>query len=330
MAIFGLFAALVVPTFAEKNENAQGPHEHTTGNITAVAGSKTLWMEISAHGTNPAKGHIYYINSDSASFRGEADCYIQTGNQAAFSGLILDGTFTGRFLVEVFDNGEIGDKLRVRVGNYDCNESDIFSTFPGLVSEGDIVVHQLPENAQQQQSHQEPSQNGNTNNEQEGNYNEGTEQPLNSGSAIDDKWNLSGTFVAHPGYNWGGLAEGATWNYKLSIKQALDQDNSVGSIHFSTGDIDVVGQVKATKENYFFSTKYQPNIAAVGTATYNDVKYNFMMIYAENVAWLALSESDYSSVWEEGLVWSSSQRAYQLHSLNPIPELLEFDSKDIH
>lgn len=331
--MFGLLAVIIAPTYAQKPEQAQGPHEIVTGEITAQAGSITLWMNFNAHNTNPAKGHVYYINSNYASFEGEVDCYLREGNRVAFGGTVDGGTYPGpRFLVEVEDNELTPDRVRVRANvSIDCRLSGIFGA---NVTEGDVVIHYVPENApvpgSQPVQAQTSEQNGNTNTKQQGSNNEAEEKAYNSGAAIDNKWNLSGSFVAHPGYNWGGLAEeGATWNYRLSIKQALDQDNSVGSIHFSSGDVDVVGQVKATKEDYYFGATYQPNIAAVGTTTYNDQNYYFMMIYADNVVWLALSNTDYSTVWESGSVWPTSLRAYQVHSLNP-GTTLDYYFKDIH
>lgn len=129
---------------------------------------------------------------------------------------------------------------------------------------------------------------------------------------IQNKWKHSGTFVAHPGYNWAGMAEGATWKYKLNIKEAKDGDNSVGVIKFKTGDIEVVGQVKATKRNYAYWDG--DNLAAVGTADYNDTTYYFMFLYAERAVWVALSTTPYDSYWESETVWRKGLRAYQLHS----------------
>jgi hypothetical protein len=144
---------------------------------------------------------------------------------------------------------------------------------------------------------------------------------------VKNKWDLSGEFVAHPGYNWGGLAEGATWTYGFHIKEAMYGEYSVGSIHFATGDIDVVCQVKATKRDY----AYWPgeNLAAVGTCDYNDIAYNFMFLYAERAVWLALSTTQYNTYWDAGTVWGSSLRAYQLHSKVP-DETFLLDYKVIH
>jgi hypothetical protein len=146
---------------------------------------------------------------------------------------------------------------------------------------------------------------------------------------VKNKWDLSGTFVAYPGYNWGGLAEGATWNYSVHIKEAMSGEYSVGSIHFWTGDIDVVGHVKATKENYGYDGWASgDNIAAVGTTTYNDTTYYFMFLYAERAVWFALSTTPYDTPWADQNVWAKSLRAYEVHSL--VTNEFPLDYKVIH
>ena len=141
---------------------------------------------------------------------------------------------------------------------------------------------------------------------------------------IRNKWDLTGTFVAYPGYNWGGLAEGATWNYDIHIKEAVYGEYSVGSVHFWTGDIDVVGSVKATKQ--YFSYWPGENIAAVGLAEYNDQTYYFMLIYAQKAVWMAISQYPYDTAWANNTALGN--RAYQLHSLNTNDFLLDY--KAIH
>jgi hypothetical protein len=144
---------------------------------------------------------------------------------------------------------------------------------------------------------------------------------------VKNKWDLSGTFVAHPGYNWGGLAEGATWTYRIHIKEAMDGEASVGSIHFMTGDIDVVGHVEATARYYNYWSG--DNLAAVGRAEYEGTSYYFMFLYAERAIWFALSETPYDYYWENQTVWGGSLRAYQLHSKVP-DETFTLDYKIIH
>lgn len=144
-----------------------------------------------------------------------------------------------------------------------------------------------------------------------------------NGHMIENKWDLSGSFVAHPGYNWKGLAEGSTWNYDIHIKEAISDEDSTGSIHFSTGDINFVGQVKETKRNYSWAT-----LAAFGTTNYDEHEYYFMFFYDDVAVWLALSDTPY-----DGLTgaYTSGQRIYQLHSLNPGPVLFDIDDyKAIH
>jgi len=159
--------------------------------------------------------------------------------------------------------------------------------------------------------------------------NEGVEyiEIVNSSHKIKNKWNLKGNFVAHPGYNWGGLAEGATWEYSIHIKEAMEGVYSVGSIRFTTGDIEVVGQVKQTARYYNYWSG--DNIAAAGTAEYNDTIYYFLFLYAERATWFALSTTPYDSYWELESVWPHSLRAYQLHSKVP-DETFLLDYKVIH
>ncbi|PJE68955.1 hypothetical protein COU96_02375 [Candidatus Shapirobacteria bacterium CG10_big_fil_rev_8_21_14_0_10_38_14] len=150
--------------------------------------------------------------------------------------------------------------------------------------------------------------------------------PVNSDHKVKNKWDLNGSFVAHPGYNWGGLREGATWDYSIHIKEAINGDFSVGSIRFTSGDIEVVGHVKATKSNYPYWSG--DNLAAVGTAVYNDVTYNFMFLYSNRAIWFAISTQSLEC-WTNGKVWPESLRNYQLHSKVPNETFL-LDPREIH
>lgn len=134
---------------------------------------------------------------------------------------------------------------------------------------------------------------------------------------VRNKWDISGAFQGYPGYNWGGLAPNdAIWTYKIHIKEAMNGDCSVGSIHLATGDIDVVGNVKATKRyiNWGAWTGHEI-LAAVGTADYNDQTYYFMFLYGDPAIWFALSETPYDSYWAVNSLWPTARRAYQVHSL---------------
>jgi hypothetical protein len=144
---------------------------------------------------------------------------------------------------------------------------------------------------------------------------------------IRNKWDLSGTFVSHPGYNWGGLAEGATWNYSIHIKEAMYGEYSRGTVHFMTDGIDVVGNVTATKRFYDYWSG--DNLAAVGTAEYNDHVYYFVFLYAERATWIALSDTPFDSYWAVESVWGGGLRAYQTHSKVP-DETFTLDYKIIH
>jgi hypothetical protein len=145
---------------------------------------------------------------------------------------------------------------------------------------------------------------------------------------VKNKWDLSGTFVAHPGYNWGGLAEGATWSYSIHIKEAMNGDVSVGSIRFWTADgIEVVGHVEATDRYYNYWSG--DNLAAVGRTQYNGATYDFMFLYAERAVWFAISDVPYDAYWAIESVWPHSLRSYQLHSKVP-DETFTLDYKVIH
>ena len=144
---------------------------------------------------------------------------------------------------------------------------------------------------------------------------------------IRNKWNLTGDFVAHPGYNWGGGAEGATWEYSIHIKEAMSGEFSVGSIHFMTGDIDVVGQVKQTARDYSKWSGDEGNLAAAGIAEYGGITYNFLFLYAERAMWFALTLDPIDSFWPSQTAMST--RAYQLHSKVP-DETFLLDYKVIH
>jgi len=149
-------------------------------------------------------------------------------------------------------------------------------------------------------------------------------QPTVPPTQILNKWNLEGTFEAHPGYNW-GLADGATWNYSIHIKEAMNGDFSVGSIYFTTGDIEVTGIVEQTKSDYAYWS--ESNLAAAGRAEYNGIPYNFFFLFSERAIWFAISEENLEPLWTYESVWGA--RAYQLHSKVP-DESFIMDPKYIH
>jgi len=150
-------------------------------------------------------------------------------------------------------------------------------------------------------------------------------QPTVPPTLILNKWDLKGTFVAFPGYNWGGLAEGATWDYSIHIKETMNGDFSVGTIHFTSGDINVIGIVEQTKSDYAYWSK--SNLAAAGRAEYGGVTYNFLFLYSETAIWFALSQSDLEPSWSQETVWPGSLRKYQLHSKGLYEPM---DPKNIH
>jgi len=150
---------------------------------------------------------------------------------------------------------------------------------------------------------------------------------VESDHKILNKWGLSGSFEAHSGYNWGGLLEeGATWNYSIQIKEAMSGDYSVGSIRFTSGDVEVIGHVKQTKSDYKYWGKQ--NLAAAGTAEYDGITYNFMFLFSERAMWFAISTEPLEDYWLLETVWPGSKRNYQLHSKVPDEGFL-MDPKNI-
>ncbi len=137
---------------------------------------------------------------------------------------------------------------------------------------------------------------------------------------IANKWDASGTLTVSglAGiYDWDGLVPaGETWSYRFHIKEAMDGEFSTGTVHFTSGDIDVVGNIEATKSPYrHWNGHYtEPILAAVGTAEYDDISYYFMFLSSPDVIWFALSTVPYDDPWEDELVWAQSDRAYQLLS----------------
>jgi hypothetical protein len=150
------------------------------------------------------------------------------------------------------------------------------------------------------------------------------------GHSIRAKWDMSGTFVALRGYNWGGLAEGATWNYSIHIKEAIDPELSTGSIHFRTGDdIHVIGHVEVTHRNYPYNHSWSgENLAVAGRAEYDGSLFYFIMLYSERAVWFAVSDLPYESYWAAHSAWPPHLRSYQLHSLNTYD--FPFSPKVIH
>ena len=144
---------------------------------------------------------------------------------------------------------------------------------------------------------------------------------------IRQVWDLSGTFVAWKDYDWGGLAEGATWSYSIHIEEAMDGELSVGSIRFWTADgIEVVGQVEATARDYAYWLQWgDSNLAAVGRAEYNDTLYKFMLLYAEKAVHFTISDVRYDAYWSSQRVWPRSLRLYELHSLSTRDFPFQFD-----
>ena len=153
---------------------------------------------------------------------------------------------------------------------------------------------------------------------------------------IANKWDSSGTLTVSSlsgTYDWGGLVPaGETWSYKFHIKEAMNGEFSTGTVHFTSGDIDVVGNIEATKSPYqhWIGHYGTPILAAVGTAEYDDVSYYFMFLWAPGAIWFALSTTPYDSFWDIEYVWEpKSLRAYQLLSTIDVDQFI-LNPKVIH
>lgn len=155
---------------------------------------------------------------------------------------------------------------------------------------------------------------------------------------IKSKWDLIGTFFSGRPCEcpWDSIVPvGSAWNYEVHIKEAMDGEKSVGVVKFMSGDVEVIGHVKATKTDYAYwhypGDPYDTwdNLAAVGQAEYNGTKYNFMFLYSEGAIWIALSNEPYDIEWFEEDVWLGSLRAYDLLS-QIITDKYPFDEKAIH
>ena len=107
----------------------------------------------------------------------------------------------------------------------------------------------------------------------------------------------------------------------------MNGDFSVGSIYFTTGDIDVTGIVEQTKSDYAYWTG--SNLAAAGRVEYCGITYNFFFLFSERAIWFAISQSELEPSWTQETVWGGSLRAYQLHSKVP-DETFIMDPKNIH
>ena len=159
-------------------------------------------------------------------------------------------------------------------------------------------------------------------------------QPIVPLTQILNKWDFEGTFEAHPTYNWGGLAEGATWDYSIHIKEAMSGEFSVGSIRLATVDntvdIEVIGIVEQTKTSYNYSSWADwDTLAAAGRAKYNGETYNFLFLFSEHAMWFAISHCDLEPYWTNEDVWHGLDREYDL--LSKIPdETFIVDPKSIH
>lgn len=148
LGVFSLFVSQ--SSFAAKPEKAQVPHQKTTGEFLAYVGSQTIEMKVSAHNTDPAKGHVYYSYSGGRSFEGVVTDYLQVGDKSVFVGDITDSsgfpTAQKHFKVWTYDagEGEMADPDKFRVVLYTDPQScgSVITGYGATVAEGNIQVHQ--------------------------------------------------------------------------------------------------------------------------------------------------------------------------------------------
>jgi hypothetical protein len=164
-------------------------------------------------------------------------------------------------------------------------------------------------------------------------------QPIVPPTQILNKWDLEGSFISHlpiiplpPNYIWGELVGGDPWEYSIHIKETMDGNFSVGTIHFTSGDVNVIGIVEQTKRGYNYAGWANYNTLAVaGRTQYNNTSYNFLLLYCEEYIWLAISSTaDLEPYWTDESVWGGGDRDYQLHSKIPSVETFDMDPKNIH
>jgi hypothetical protein len=110
------------------------------------------------------------------------------------------------------------------------------------------------------------------------------------------------------------------WSYNVTIARDCNESEIVwAEITLTDPDgnnIETV--VEEVKENYAYwynmTNVSQPNLAAVGTATYGTYERNFMFLLADSHIWMALGQEDYYNEWENETVWLSADRDYDIWS----------------
>lgn len=157
-------------------------------------------------------------------------------------------------------------------------------------------------------------------------------QPTVPPTQILNKLDLKGSFISHPNYIWGELVGGDPWEYSIHIKETMDGNFSVGTIHFTSGDVNVIGIVEQTKRGYnYYGWANYDTLAVAGRTQYNNTFYNFLLLYCEEYIQLVISSTaNLEPYWTEESVWDSGDRDYQLHSEIPSSETFDMDPKNIH
>lgn len=137
--VTGLASIALVFTFVI-NASAGKPSLLATGNASAESGGIDFRVAFNVVDRDPVRGHFAYMNSLNMYFKGNVTCYYQEGNEAAFGGEIFGGNYQeSYFLVEIQDNANSADRIRVRVFD-EMPECALSGSFPGIVTNGDFEI----------------------------------------------------------------------------------------------------------------------------------------------------------------------------------------------
>ena len=107
-----------------------------------------------------------------------------------------------------------------------------------------------------------------------------------------------------------------TWSYDITIARDCESGDIVWA-EITLEDpygVSLETVVEETKEDYAYWLQWniQPNIAALGTATYSGYEGNFMFLFGDNYIQMLLSGEPYGDVWAADDVWTGADRDYDI------------------
>lgn len=137
-------------------------------------------------------------------------------------------------------------------------------------------------------------------------------------------WQWDGSFQSAEGRSFAGTQ----WFFDVQVRrfrgadQQLDQN---GTIVLATdedpGDDDERIDASVSRFQWDYGYWYDgdaddplENLAAAGTASWDEGEYYFMFLLSSEKIWFALSETDYGFYWDDETVWGSGLRILDLHS----------------